>query len=170
LRRKAKICLIGATAAGKSSLVARYVRSIFSEQYQTTIGVRIESRDVETALGPIELVVWDLSGEDEFQNVQPAYLRGASGYLLVVDGTRLDTVNVATMLERRVRTGIGSVPFIVVLNKVDLVAEWEIRPGDVESMRARGWSLVESSAKTGFGVEQAFGRLVDVILQDQPWT
>ena len=170
MRRKAKVCLIGATAAGKTSLVARYVRSIFSEQYHTTIGVRIESRVVETASGPTELVVWDLSGEDEFQNVQPSYLRGASGYLLVIDGTRRETMDVASMLEARARSAVGPVPFIVVLNKVDLIAEWEVRPADLERMRTRGWSLGESSAKTGFGVEQAFGRLVDVILQDQPWT
>src|SRR5262249_43663120 len=63
--QKAKICLIGATAAGKSSLVARFVRSTFSEEYRTTIGVKIETRRVERASRSFELVIWDLSGEDE---------------------------------------------------------------------------------------------------------
>jgi small GTP-binding protein len=170
LRRKAKVSLIGATAVGKTSLVARYVRSIFSEQYQTTIGVRIESRVVESAAGPIELVVWDLSGEDEFQNVQPNYLRGASGYLLVVDGTRRETMDVASMLEARVRAAIGAVPFVAVLNKVDLVAQWELERADVERMRSRGWSLVEASAKTGVGVEESFALLVSLLLRREPWT
>jgi small GTP-binding protein len=170
MRRKAKVCLIGATAAGKTSLVARYVRSIFSEHYQTTIGVRIESRVVEAASGPIELVIWDLSGEDEFQNVQPSYVRGASGYLLVVDGTRRDTMTVSTMLEARVRAEVGLIPFVVVLNKVDLVTDWEIRPADIETLRGRGWMLVRASARTGFGVEAAFAALVDAIVREQPWT
>jgi small GTP-binding protein len=169
VRRKAKVCLIGATAVGKSSLVARYTRSVFSERYQTTIGVRIESRFVERPAETIELVVWDLSGEDEFQNVQPAYLRGAWGYLLVVDGTRRETMDVASVLEERVRAAVGPVPFVVVLNKADLVAHWEIDRVDIERMTRRGWQLVEASAKSGVGVEEAFNRLVDAMLREQPW-
>jgi small GTP-binding protein len=167
--RKAKVCLIGATAVGKSSLGARYGRSIFSEQYRTTIGVKIESRVVERRGGPLELVVWDLSGEDEFQNVQPAYLRGAWGYHLVIDGTRRETLGVAAGLEARVRTTLGPVPFVVVLNKTDLAGSWELTHGDVDQMRSRGWQLVEASAKTGTGVEQAFDLLVDAMLREQPW-
>ncbi len=167
--RKAKVCLIGATAVGKSSLVSRYVKSIFSDQYKTTIGVKIESRVVERAGSPLELVVWDLSGEDEFQNVQPSYLRGAWGYHLVIDGTRRETVDVAAALEARVRATIGSVPFVVVLNKSDLVAGWELTAEDVERMRGRGWRLVEASARTGTGVERAFDLLVDTMLHEQPW-
>lgn len=167
--RKAKVCLIGATAVGKSSLVGRYVRSIFSEQYKTTIGVQIESRVVHGGGGPLELVVWDLSGEDEFQNVQLSYLRGAWGYHLVIDGTRRETVDVAFALEARVRATLGPVPFVVILNKVDLVARWELTPADLDRMRGRGWLLVEASAKTGTGVERAFGLLVESMLREQPW-
>jgi small GTP-binding protein len=167
--RKAKVCLIGATAVGKSSLVARYVRSIFSEQYRTTIGVRIESHVVRRGGSPLELVVWDLSGEDEFQNVQTSYLRGAWGYLLVIDGTRRETMDLASALEARTRTAIGPVPFVVVLNKADLLVRWELTRTDVDRMRGRGWVVVEASAKTGAGVEEAFDLLVDAMLREQPW-
>jgi small GTP-binding protein len=169
VKEKAKVCLIGATAVGKSSLVGRFVRSIFSDQYRTTIGVNIETRVVDLPAGSLELVVWDLSGEDEFQNVQIGYLRGARGYLLVVDGTRRETIDVAATLEDRVRGALGPVPFVVVLNKADLVAEWDLRPKDLETMRARGWALVESSAKTGAGVTEAFNQLASAILRGQPW-
>jgi small GTP-binding protein len=170
VNQKAKICLIGATAVGKSSLVERYVSSIFSEQYRTTIGVKIETRVLAHAGVGLELVLWDLSGEDEFQNVQPSYLRGARAYLLVVDGTRRETVDVAAMLEARVRDAIGVTPFVVVLNKADLVAEWELGPAELAAMRARNWTVVRASAKTGYGVDEAFEKLADVILRAQPWT
>ena len=88
MNRKAKVCLIGATAVGKSSLVARYVTSIFSESYRTTIGVKIETRPVRVNETTLDLVLWDLSGEDEFQNVQPGYLRGASGCLVAASHSR----------------------------------------------------------------------------------
>jgi small GTP-binding protein len=168
--QKAKVCLIGATAVGKTSLVARYVSSIFSDQYRTTIGVKIETRTVDRPMGRVDLVLWDISGEDEFQNVQPAYLRGMRGYLLVIDGTRRETLEVAISLEARVRHDVGPVPFVVVLNKDDLVADWEISDKDLEALIARGWPLIRASAKTGSGVERAFDLLVDAIFRSPTWT
>lgn len=170
MTRKAKVCLVGATAVGKSSLVARFVRSIFSDQYQTTIGVKIETRYVERPLGRLELVIWDLSGEDEFQNVQLNYLRGATGYLLVIDGTRAETKAVAFMLQERLLQAIGHVPFVVVLNKVDQIASWEVTDRELDAMTNRRWKLVRASALTGVGVEEAFDELSDAILRGPPWT
>jgi small GTP-binding protein len=170
MTRKRKVCLIGATAVGKTSLVGRYVTSIFSESYHTTIGVKIESRVVTSKDREVDLVIWDLSGEDEFQNVQPSYLRGASGYLLVIDGSRRSTLDVAMTLESRVRAAVGVIPFVAVLNKIDLVAEWQLAPADVETMRSRGWLVVRASAKTGEGVDEAFERLVDRMAEERrPW-
>ena len=169
MRQKAKVCLIGATAVGKSSLVARYVRSIFSESYQTTIGVRIETRLVERHRQSVELVIWDLSGEDEFQNVQTSYLRGARGFLLVIDGTRAETMTTARRLETRLRRTLGPVPFVAVLNKVDLAPVWEITRADIAEMKSAGWRVIEASAKTGTGVTEAFDALADAILEVQPW-
>jgi small GTP-binding protein len=170
MTRKAKICLVGATAVGKSSLVARFVRSTFSDQYRTTIGVKIETRTVSRPGGTVDLVIWDLSGEDEFQNVQMSYLRGAVGYLLVVDGTRKDTKAVAAVLAERLREAIGPVPFVVVLNKSDCVAAWELADKDIDEMTKHGWSVVKTSAKTGAGVEEAFDRLTDAILERPSWS
>jgi small GTP-binding protein len=167
---KAKVCLIGATSVGKTSLVARYVNSIFSDQYRTTIGVRIETRVVERADKRLELVLWDLSGEDEFQSVRAAYLQGARGYLLVIDGTRRETKDVTAALSAEVTETLHSVPFVVVLNKVDLVASWELTNEDVEEMKHKGWTLVRASAKTGEGVGEAFDKLADAILEGAPWT
>jgi small GTP-binding protein len=170
MNRKAKVCLVGATAVGKSSLVARFVRSTFSDQYRTTIGVKIETRTVTRPQGTVDLVIWDLSGEDEFQNVQMSYLRGAVGYLLVVDGTRKETKAVAAVLAGRLREAIGPVPFVVVLNKVDRVASWEMADKELDEMRGHGWAIVTTSAKTGAGVEEAFDRLADAILARPAWS
>jgi small GTP-binding protein len=170
MNRKAKVCMVGATGVGKTSLVARYVSSTFSDVYRTTIGVKVETKRVERAAGTLDMVVWDLSGEDEFQSVQASYLRGASGNLLVIDGTRRETMDVAYGLEGRTKEAVGPVPFVVVLNKVDSVARWEIAPKDIQAMTARGWSIVQASAKRGDGVEEAFERLADAILKTRSWS
>jgi small GTP-binding protein len=165
---KVKVCLIGATGVGKTSLTSRYVHSIFSESYLTTIGVRIETCEVHRGDHQLQLVIWDLSGEDEFQGVQVPYLMGAAGYLLVVDGTRRGTVDTGVGLQRRVRDAVGGIPCVVVINKADLVASWEVEPGDTDVLRRNAYASTETSARTGVGVREAFSLLVDAILTENP--
>jgi small GTP-binding protein len=169
---KLKICMIGGTAVGKSSLVNRYMNSIFEERYETTIGVKIQARRLQRGDRTLDLVLWDLSGEDEFQSVQPSYVRGAAGYLLVIDGTRRETFDTAIALQKRIRATIGDAAFVVVLNKIDLAARWDLAAEATAALARRGWVVVRTSAKTGEGVDVAFERLVSAIderRRAQPW-
>jgi small GTP-binding protein len=167
---KLKICMVGATAVGKTSLVERFVSSIFHERYATTIGVKIQSVRMERGDRSFSVILWDLSGQDEFQSVRPEYLRGAGGYLVVIDGTRHETVDTAISLQEIAREATHGAPFIVVLNKVDLVASWEIDARLLASLEARSWKVVRASAKTGEGVEAAFHMLVDAAVEERaPW-
>jgi small GTP-binding protein len=155
-----KICMLGSFSVGKTSLVARYVSSVFSEKYLTTVGVKIDKKALAIDGIDVTLMLWDIYGEDDFQKLRLSYLRGASGYLLVVDGTRRATLDVALALEQKVREEVGALPFIVCLNKADLRPSWEI---DVDSLadraRAGGWDVVNTSAKLGTGVDEAFSLL-----------
>ncbi|MEL6139583.1 MAG: Rab family GTPase, partial [Cyanobacteria bacterium J06628_6] len=114
-----KICMVGAFAVGKTSLVAQYVRGIYSEKYHTTIGVKIDKKVVEIGGQTLNLVLWDIHGEDEYQNVRMSYLRGTAAYLLVADGTRRASLDVALNLRAKVVENIGHLPFVLVLNKAD---------------------------------------------------
>jgi len=148
-----KVCMLGGFAVGKTSLVARFVTSIFSDKYLTTVGVKIEKKSVQVSNQQLDLVLWDIYGDDEFQRVRMSYLRGASGYLLVVDPTRKATLETAIALQDSAEKTIGRVPFILVLNKADLIDQWEI---DEHALDDRNWTIVRTSAKTGAGVEEAF--------------
>jgi small GTP-binding protein len=161
---KLKVCMLGATGVGKTSLVARYVSSVFSDSYRTTIGVKIEEARVRFGDGTVDVLLWDLTGEDEFQSVRLEYLRGASGYLLVIDGTRRETVDVAIALQQSARRAVGDVPFVVVVNKADLRPAWDVAAPDLAALAARGWRVRQSSAKTGDGVQAAFEELVTVMV------
>ena len=121
-----KVCLLGGFGVGKTSLVSQFVHSIFSDTYLTTVGVKIEKKSIDLADQRVDLVVWDVNGQDEFQNVRMSYLRGTSGYLLVVDGTRSKTLETALALQKDAETAVGRVPFLLVINKLDLADEWEI--------------------------------------------
>ena len=90
-----KICLLGAFGVGKTSLVRRYVDTIFSDTYLTTVGVKIDKKVMTVGSEQMALILWDIAGEDAVSAVRVTYLRGAAGYLLVVDGTRPETLETA---------------------------------------------------------------------------
>lgn len=160
-----KICMLGAFAVGKTSLVARFVRSIFSEKYHTTVGVKIDKKPIKVGDEDVTLVLWDLAGEDEFQKVQMSYLRGSAGYILVVDGTRRATLDKAFSLQKNAEEAVGKVPFIIVLNKADLSDDWEIDEPTVADLSQKGWLVLKGSAKTGEGVEETFMTLAQKMIE-----
>lgn len=162
---KKKVCMVGAWGVGKTSLVRRFVESIFDERYQTTISVKIDKKRVYVAGREVVLVLWDLAGEDDFTQTRVSHLRGTSGYLLVADGCRKSTFATARDLERRIRTTLGPLPFILLANKSDLAGDWESDEALSEIERL-GWPLIRTSAKTGDGVETAFQQLAARMLED----
>lgn len=164
---KQKICLLGSFGVGKTSLVARFVLSLFSDKYHTTVGVKIDKKIVSVAGQEVTLMIWDMAGEEDGAPVKLNQLRDAAGYLLVIDGTRGKTLEVARSIQQRVEAEIGVRPFLALVNKVDLRETWEIPDSAWAELTAKGWSILETSAKTGDHVEEAFLTLTSRILEAQ---
>jgi small GTP-binding protein len=150
-----KVCMLGSFAVGKTSLVRRFVAALFSDDYLTTVGVKIDTRAVRVDATEVNLVIWDVQGESDITDVAESYLLGASGYLVVVDGTRPETVDSALGLRARA----GSLPGVILLNKTDLADEWRLGPADEAKLAGTGWPVTRTSAKSGSGVEEAFAGL-----------
>jgi len=156
-----KVCILGAFGVGKTSLVRRFVESIFSDEYLTTVGVKIEKKTLTVGSEQVSLILWDVAGEDDTTAIRMSYLRGAAGYLLIVDGTRAETLDVASRIRERVTSEVGPVPFLLLLNKADLTDEWELPEALDPGLEEAALSIVRTSAKTGHGVEEAFQDLAD---------
>ncbi len=154
-----KVCMLGTFAVGKTSLVRRFVESIYSDKYHTTVGVKIDKKLVQLDESELMLILWDIEGTETEHELRKSYLRGAAGYLLVADGTRQDTLYKALALQTRVVETLGSVPFLLLMNKADLTEEWGISERETTALREKGWEVIQTSAKTGLGVEDAFHTL-----------
>lgn len=163
---KKKVCILGAFAVGKTSLVERYVKSIFSDKYHTTIGVKTDQKDIVVDGKEVRLILWDINGEDDYQRVKPSYLVGTSGFLLVVDGTRKDTLEVAKDLKDLVFNTVGAKDFYLLINKSDLSENWEIDDETLNDFAANGWKIIKTSAKTGDNVDETFTALAELIIKN----
>ncbi|NNE65361.1 MAG: GTP-binding protein [Pyrinomonadaceae bacterium] len=152
-----KICMLGATGVGKTSLVRQFVQSVFSEKYHSTIGVKVDKKVVRVDNQEVTMMLWDLQGEDDDFKIKASFLRGASGYILVVDLTRAASLEAAKRIQLMIEDEIGQVPFMILFNKNDLVDEIEL---DHEWMvEFAGERVLRTSAKTGENVDEAFNTL-----------
>jgi len=162
-----KICMVGSFAVGKTSLVRRFVFSEYDEKYHTTVGVKVDKKIVRIGREDIILMLWDMAGEEEGLPIRMNHLRGAAGYLLVADGTRAKTMDVALDIHERIGREMGLLPHILLVNKADQRGQWEVADPLLDELRARGWKILATSARTGEQVEEAFANLATRILEDK---
>lgn len=159
-----KICLLGASGVGKTSLVSRFVHQLFSEKYLTTIGVKVDKKELVVNGEGMKLMIWDLAGEDEFEQLQLKYTRGAHGCLIVVDGTRRHTFDTAISVYQRLIDQSGPLPCHVLFNKSDLTEDWSIGDEETKAVAERGLGWLNTSAKQDRNVETAFATLAEKLL------
>jgi small GTP-binding protein len=151
-----KVCMVGVYGTGKTSLVQRYVYSIFSAKYHSTVGVKIDRKLVPIGDTTVNLLLWDIEGRSPKQEIPASYLRGTHAVFFVADGTKRETFEQLFDLARLTRSAAGDVPSVVALNKADLRDQWVLKAADTKRLLAGGFHALNTSAKTGDGVEDAF--------------
>lgn len=156
--------MLGMWGVGKTSLVKQFVSNIYDEKYHSTLGVKVDKKVVEIDGQGINLMLWDIAGAEDYFSVPINYIRGATGYLLVIDGTRKTSLEKAMDLIALVEDGIGPLPFVICVNKSDL--DWELTAEEIDAAIApHGGHWLATSAKTGENVELAFNTLAQSITQ-----
>lgn len=164
-----KICIVGDFAVGKTSTVERFVNNHFSDKYMTTVGVKVDTTLVELADkdASVKLVIWDVAGAEKFGAKELAYLRGSSGHVFVVDGSRSSTVESARALRSQIHERYGEKPNVLLLNKADLEGAWQIKDRHVESLNEEFDEVYRTSAKSGLNVELALSDLASAIVSSE---
>jgi len=160
-----KVVLLGASSVGKTSLVRQFVESLFDERYLTTIGVKVDKKRLDLDGEDVTLMLWDVAGAEEHFSFPSTYVRGAAGYLLVVDGTRPETLEAASAIVDQVTRDVGPLPCVVAANKADLTDSWRVDSAALDALREKSSAtILKTSAKTGAGVEDAFRALTNAML------
>lgn len=157
-----KVCLLGATGVGKTSLVKQFVDGIFSDKYLTTIGVKVDKKVVSLETDTIQLMLWDLEGIDRYCGFQPKYLRGASAYIIVTDQTRSQSLIEGMEIHRMARE-TTDVPAIMAINKSDLQVAWHWSEDELNGYGKEFVQCFTTSAKTGDQVEEMFAYLASLV-------
>lgn len=163
LARAADWCCMRAT--GKSCLLLQFTDKRFSATESLTIGVEFGWRRMAVKGKPIKLQVWDTAGQETFRSITRSYYRGAAGACLVYDVTRRESFdNVKTWLADLSTFGGGSYSMVLIGNKADLERDRQVPTDEAAAFaEENGLMFVETSAKTGLNVDDAFTRLAEDI-------
>ncbi len=160
-----KVCIVGAAAVGKTSLVRRFLDSDFNPVEGATAGAAINKKVLEIEGDKLQLMLWDIEGQSELSPESKNYFKGASAMIYVVDGTRLDTLSTAIKLRLEIENHLGrSLPSIVLFNKSDLADRWQISHGMINDAEVGGNLSILTSCKEGSGVNMAFNLIGRVLL------
>ena len=151
-----KVILVGHFGVGKTSLVRQFVHQKFSDEYLTTIGVKIDKKEVTLGDNSVTLILWDIAGETSASKIPNSYKLGAHGVLFVFDVSRPSTYEHLNEQISEIRKTVQDVPVICLANKSDLLNENSRK--DIAEEVAQS-ELLFTSAKTGENVEIAFESL-----------
>ncbi len=171
-----KICMLGDFSVGKTSLIRRFVERQFSDQYLSTVGVKISRKTVECKSTErqesvtVQMMIWDLEGNTKFKAVTPMHLQGASSAVIVADITRQVTID---HIPDHVQSFLSVNPkgfVIVAINKSDLVDETRLAK-TLDLLASKSLDSVigiyATSAKTALQVDSVFYQLADQMLKSQ---
>ncbi|MFX0008466.1 MAG: GTP-binding protein [Promethearchaeota archaeon] len=162
--------IIGPGAVGKTSLLHRFVEDKFSFRYKLTIGADFLSKTIHNNGDTIKIQIWDIGGQDRYKFLRSSFFDGANGALIVFDLSRWHTFEELEEWLSDLRDYAGdSIPFAVIGNKVDLIDKrdelYERENAEVFAKKEDTF-YIETSAKTGEKVEEAFLNLVEIMIKN----
>eukprot|EP00730_Choanoeca_flexa_P017605 TRINITY_DN8498_c0_g1_i5.p1 TRINITY_DN8498_c0_g1~~TRINITY_DN8498_c0_g1_i5.p1 ORF type:complete len:144 (+),score=23.05 TRINITY_DN8498_c0_g1_i5:43-474(+) len=122
-----KVLIVGNGAVGKSSMIQRYCKGIFTEAYKKTIGVDFLEKKLQSGNEDLRLMIWDTAGQEEFDSMTKAYYRDAEACVVAFSTIDRASFDAVTSWIKKVEDEVGSIPMVLIQNKVgvrsDLLSE-----------------------------------------------
>ena len=162
-----KICVLGDGAVGKTSLIKKFTKGTFEMDYIKTIGAQFSRFNKKINEDIVNLIFWDISGQDDFNFLQPLFYKESKACIIVYsleeNGLGNESFKHIKNWHNELKKYCGNIPVVVFANKVDLVEENDL---DIEKIQNivnehsfLGFYL--TSAKTGKGVIDAFNAIIN---------
>ena len=165
---KLKLLIIGDSNVGKTSMLLNYTDNYFPESHLATIGVEYKVKELKTDKYNITLQIWDTAGQERFRSITKSFFRNTNGILFVYDITsRKSFQSVKDWIKDSELHDTGFEK-ILVGNKVDLKEKREVNFEELKEYGAKKKiDVIEASAKTRINIDEAFQKIVDLILSNK---
>ncbi|GMH38179.1 hypothetical protein BSKO_06063 [Bryopsis sp. KO-2023] len=165
LEKEIKVLVVGNGGVGKTSLIRRFCKGIFTDEYKKTIGVDFLERTLhnKSLEEDFKMMVWDTAGQEEFDSITRTYFRGAGAAVLVYSTTDRAAFDAIPRWKARVEAECGDIAMAIVQNKVDLIDQAAMSNEEAEDMaRKLGLRVYRSCVKESLNVTEVFSYLTDL--------
>lgn len=165
-----KVVIVGNGAVGKSSMIQRYCKGIFTKDYKKTIGVDFLERQIDVNGEDVRLMLWDTAGQEEFDAITKAYYRGAQACVVAFSLTDRKSYEAVESWLVKVEDEIGDgIPTALVINKMDLAGTGAEQVTLAEAMELANrlrLPLYQVSVKNDLNVNQVFHYLAEKYIEE----
>jgi len=164
--KQKKVILMGNFSVGKTSLIRRFVDNSFSDDYISTIGVKVSKKSMAIDnQQPLTLLIWDIEGAlDKIKRVNKSYIKGASSAVIVTDIISEDIIDTLKIHLDDLFSVNGSIPTIIAINKIDKEPNFSIDLSELISLYPFVVTSFFTSAKSGKNVECMFNKLYEEMI------
>ncbi|XP_066559111.1 ras-related protein Rab-7b [Amia ocellicauda] len=158
-----KIIILGALGVGKTSLLHQYIHQRYYDDYRTTLGASVMSKNITVDNQAVKMQIWDTGGQERFRSVVSTFYKGVDGCILAFDVTDRDSFLELEGWRQdildKTHPPDPSLPFVLLGNKIDM-QDRQVSSGDAAQWsEERNIPYLEVSAKDNINVEQAFQTL-----------
>ena len=105
----AKLVLVGDQAVGKTTLVRKFSRGTFNNDYKATIGIDFEVVRFRILNIPFSVQLWDTAGQERFRAMSSQYYRKAKVVFMVADGSDEGSIDNLRMWNGHVEESVQGV-------------------------------------------------------------
>ena len=162
-----KITIVGDGGVGKTSLIKKFTKGTFEKDYNQTIGAQFSRYDIEIDGNLVNLIFWDIAGQDDFKFLHPLFYRESKGCIIVfsLEENELgeESFNHIENWHNELKKYCSDILVIIFANKVDLIEEANLTKTNIQEIVREnnflGYFL--TSAKTGQGVHEAFKTIIE---------
>ena len=153
-----KYIIIGDPSVGKSNLLMKFANNKFTEEYEATIGVEFGVKNITLDNQIYRIQIWDTAGQENFRSITRAYYKNCVCAMVVYDITNKKSFdNVQNWIKDVITNSPKTVLIILIGNKIDLVDKRKVTFDEGQEFAInQGIIFMETSAKTGDGVEEIF--------------
>ncbi|MHA1785832.1 MAG: Rab family GTPase [Candidatus Helarchaeota archaeon] len=161
-----KIVILGDPAVGKTSLIVRFIKNKFLDDYKTTLGVDFLTKELNLYGASVRMMIWDMGGQDKWLSRRAKFMRGTDGAIVVYSNTDVKSyLNLDKWLDEVYQYANKDIPICIIKNKTDLPPIRELYPKKI--LEKLSTQLIETSAKTGKNVEMMFTHIATEIVKQK---
>ena len=165
-----KIVLVGSKSVGKTSIINRFYKNEFAEEYSATIGIDLVTKTIKVGENNVKIQLWDTAGQERFRCLIPSYIKKADAVIMVYDITKVETFNEIDFWMKEVdQNKVSDLVMVLVGNKADMT---EVRQVESENgmnyAKTNKIAFVEASAKTGENIMEIFNHIVAAFTEPEP--